>query len=94
MSAKEPALKKSRSSAVKILNSLTKSWEYSAPGAVMRFSTASVATKSSGPALRCNLFCSHRHKKSARLHRQTSPVAYAVNLSAVLCTAGARLVTW
>mmetsp|Transcript_14464 Transcript_14464/g.31362 ORF Transcript_14464/g.31362 Transcript_14464/m.31362 type:complete len:204 (-) Transcript_14464:1057-1668(-) len=57
-STRVDALKKSRSSRMKILNSSTNE-ALNSPGlAVMRFSIASLATKSSGPALRCSLFCS------------------------------------
>ena len=50
------ALKKSFSSAWKVRNSATKGALYWPGNALMRCSIASVATRSSGPALRCSLF--------------------------------------
>ena len=80
MSAKEPALKKSRSSAVKTLNSLTKSWLKLLSPAI-RFSIASVATRSSGPAFLCSLFYSKVWCSNPRVGMRDTAVPLAPSCS-------------
>ncbi len=79
MSANAPPLKKSRSSAVNVRNSATNAGAKAAPGAVTRASIASVAARSSGPALRCSLFC------AAARARTSAPSANRATGTSVLC---------